>query len=289
MSRPEPATKRDRLLAAFPELHDHGKPALLLHPHLAAPSPKDSSVGGPLLWPSDEPWPTCPHGHYAFEAPAENGDVYYDEPLFLQPVLQLFARDLPAGHTFPESADLLQVLWCPNDHPEPPEAFRHHYGPSLVVRWRFAADITKAFDEQPRPHTVTSYYERLPACGLSIEAVDDYPSVFDLPEELAHLIDEDSEEEEGDNAIPVGSTAIPRFAYVDHIGAREGMKFGGYPSYGPTDPFLMTCECGAELEHLLQIDSPETGPLDLALGRGHVLCVYRCPRSTRHPHRINLQ
>ncbi|WP_152486377.1 hypothetical protein [Nocardiopsis lucentensis] len=113
MSHPAPATKRDQLLSAFPELHEFGKPALLLHPHLVDPGPEDSSVGGPILWPRDEPWPTCPHGHYFLEAPHKNGDAYFDEPLFLQPVLQLFARHLPTGHTLPSGAELLQVLWCP--------------------------------------------------------------------------------------------------------------------------------------------------------------------------------
>lgn len=46
---------------------------------------------------------------------------------------------------------------------------------------------------------------------------------------------------------------------------------------------------GAELKHLFQIDNPNNGPLDLFLGRGHVLCVYHCFCSIRHPHRINLQ
>lgn len=287
MSRPGPATMRDQILDAFPELHEHAKPALLFHPRLGDPGPGNSSIGGPLLWPEDEPWPTCSLGHHIDGAPPENGDVHFDDPLFLQPVLQLFARDLPDGHTLPGGADLLQVLWCPNDHPDPPDAFGLHWGPSLVVRWRSTIDITNVADEQPRPHTVTSYYEGLPACELTIEAVEDHPCIVDLPEETVHLIDEDAEA--WGNEIPLGSTAIPWLTYVDHMGAREGMKFGGYPSYGPTAPLPMACECGAELEHLFQIDNPENGPIDLTLGRGNFLCVYHCPRSNDHPHRIRLQ
>jgi hypothetical protein len=47
----------------FPELADYARTATRLHPRSGAPTARDSSVGGPLLWPADEPWPMCPGPH----------------------------------------------------------------------------------------------------------------------------------------------------------------------------------------------------------------------------------
>ncbi|WP_405852065.1 MULTISPECIES: hypothetical protein [unclassified Streptomyces] len=44
----------------FPELGPPARTAVRLHPRPGEPAVGDSSVGGPLLWPRDEPWPTCP-------------------------------------------------------------------------------------------------------------------------------------------------------------------------------------------------------------------------------------
>lgn len=250
MTAPPPRNGRDRILAAFPELHAHGRPALLLHPRAGNPGVHDSSVGGPLLWPVEEPWPTCTQGHFAFGLPPEDGEVFFEEPLALQPVLQLFARDLPAGCSLPGSAELLQVLWCPNDHPDPPEAFGHHYGPSVVLRWRASTQVSAPLEEQPRPHTVVPEY-RLPPCELNIEGTIDYPSVFELPEELSDLIDENGVEKGWGNAVPSDATAIPWNVYTDLMSPHGGMKVGGYGSWGLSSPFRMECVCGAELTHLL--------------------------------------
>ena len=45
--------------------------ALRLHPRAGTPTVEESSVGGPLLWPTEEPWPVCerPHPHARHETP----------------------------------------------------------------------------------------------------------------------------------------------------------------------------------------------------------------------------
>ena len=57
--------------AVFPELASLARPAIRLHPRPGEPSVKESSVGGPLLWPADEPWPHCegPHVDAGFRRP----------------------------------------------------------------------------------------------------------------------------------------------------------------------------------------------------------------------------
>ncbi|WP_433207977.1 hypothetical protein ACQP1G_22995 [Nocardia sp. CA-107356] len=123
------------------------------------PTPYDSSVGGPMLWPASEPWPSCPGPHdQAGWSPYSNSPEElmspadarlerwihagrYDRaltpqereildgldrtvrlpkgPIAMLPVAQLFVRDVP-GLRPPAGADLLQVLWCPLDHDSDP-------------------------------------------------------------------------------------------------------------------------------------------------------------------------
>lgn len=49
--------------AVFPELASWARPAIRLHPRPGSPSVRESSVGGPLLWPAVEPWPHCESSH----------------------------------------------------------------------------------------------------------------------------------------------------------------------------------------------------------------------------------
>jgi hypothetical protein len=53
--------------------------AVRLHPRSGAPSPGDSSVGGPLLWPAAELWP---YGH----RPHEPDGIIITWPKLLQEV-----------------------------------------------------------------------------------------------------------------------------------------------------------------------------------------------------------
>ncbi len=47
----------------FPQLTSFARSAVRLHPWPGAPDRTASSVGGPLLWPADEPWPVCGAAH----------------------------------------------------------------------------------------------------------------------------------------------------------------------------------------------------------------------------------
>src|SRR6476619_2449693 len=62
MSLTTPARPFD-VTALFPELAPWARTATRLHPRPGAPTVHDSSVGGPLLWPADEPWPHCAGPH----------------------------------------------------------------------------------------------------------------------------------------------------------------------------------------------------------------------------------
>ena len=99
--------QRKALFETMPEVAAFARPAVRLHPRRAEPTAEHSSAGGPLLWPKQDAWPTCARGH--------------DRPRELVALVQLFRRDLPAdlalpAWMFPGSSDLLQILWCPNEH-----------------------------------------------------------------------------------------------------------------------------------------------------------------------------
>ncbi len=271
MHGPDSAADPEALADAFPELRARSRQAVLVRPRPGRPGVEDSSLGGPLLWPADEPWPVCAQEHDFPADPAHRGDA--EELVAMRPVLQLRARDLPAALGFPDGADILQVLWCPNDHPEPPEAFGHHYAPSVTVRWRNGATGSSLPPErQPSARSAIAEY-RLPPCELAFESVTDRPSRLALPDGLRDRFEE-----------------AAGVYYSDLFEPLRGIKLGGHEQWGLTDPFAMPCECGADLEHLLQIDSMPTEDLDdLVLGRACALSVYRCPVSTEHRHRINIQ
>src|SRR5438067_6270593 len=155
MTRTTPPRPVD-VAVALPQLAPLARTATRLHPHSGSPSPHDSSVGGPLLWPADQPWPYCdgphvpdgnpatspadvrlqrriraaavsrPHSnpHFPRYTPEEMaiddrinaGRPWPEGPVAMLPVVQLYVRDIPLLRP-PRQADLLQVLWCPFDHP----------------------------------------------------------------------------------------------------------------------------------------------------------------------------
>jgi hypothetical protein len=124
--------------ALFPEVVTYRREATRLHPRRGKPDVRQSSVGGPLLWPAHEPWPHCMHAHSddGLEPPPS-------DPVPLVPVLQLYAADVPEL-PFPPGTNLLQLLWCPYDH-EP------NYAPRPELRWR-ASDINgPLLARPPRP------------------------------------------------------------------------------------------------------------------------------------------
>ncbi|WP_207229573.1 hypothetical protein [Ktedonosporobacter rubrisoli] len=51
------------IAALFPELAPLARTTTRLHPCSGTPTPYDSSVGGPLLWPMNDPWPYCEELH----------------------------------------------------------------------------------------------------------------------------------------------------------------------------------------------------------------------------------
>ncbi|MDT0318232.1 hypothetical protein [Streptomyces millisiae] len=275
-----------------PRLAPLARTATRLHPRPGSPSPHDSSVGGPLLWPADEPWPHCdgPHEWDRVNRPLSPEDVrrqrtdqvaaagrpWPDGPVPLLPVAQLYVRDVPLPRPPGQAeADLLQVLWCPFDHPAQPET---------ALFWRSAAAVTEVLATPPEP-PVVQFPGYLPEpCLLAPEQVTEYPDLLELGEELRRELADwkrwpaagapvDSGErhpllEEWNrwraSGAAVDSSEVPysKDFYTEFYRARlslaPGWKVGGWTRWGLTDPVPRICrECGTEAVPLLTIASGE--------------------------------
>jgi hypothetical protein len=231
MTRTSPVRPVD-VEAVFPEVAAFRRSAVRLHPRAGTPGARDSSLGGPVLWPRPLPWPRCEEVH-----PATALSPQAERPIPLVPVLQLFAMDVPEL-PFPAGTDMLQVMWCPFDH-EPA------YAPRPEVFWRDSTQGDLEPADPPRPADAPDDYLPRP-CVLHPERVTDYPS-WDLPRDIADALQ-------------------PRFkllkeetgwSYHHHLSASDGIKIGGYPTW-TQDPAWPDCPaCGQRMAHLLTINSAE--------------------------------
>ncbi|MGY0235094.1 hypothetical protein [Longispora urticae] len=175
-------------------------------------------------------------------------------------VAQLRAADVP-DLPRPGGADLLQVLWCPFDHPQ--DGF---VGPTLELRWRREADVTGELAEPPGGGAGDERY--LPrACGLHPEQVVEYPDPTELPAGLRDSLESWAE---------------------DHASAltAPGWKVGGHAAWTTTDPVPTPCpRCAGPTSLLLVIASAEYdgGTRDRwrPVEEGHV--------DWAHPDRLDLQ
>ncbi|KOV93409.1 hypothetical protein ADK65_32185 [Streptomyces sp. NRRL B-1140] len=283
MARTTPPRPVD-VTVLFPELAPLARTTVRLHPRAGEPTTADSSIGGPLLWPADEPWPTCPEhvGPWhrglvpadvrlrrrilaeAWARPRAEGTelltpdermivdratsparIPQDGPVPMVAVAQLHASDIP-GLPCPDGTDLLQVLWCPFDH-DPDHL------PRTELRWRTADDVTSPLAQPPRPAVIGSDYYLPEPCVLHPEPVTEFPAPHELPEELAERIsaweEQNEEEAEEDDSV---------VCYQYDLAVAPGNKVGGHAPWSFSDPFPMSChECGSGVRPLLTVDGVE--------------------------------
>ncbi|MFJ6783174.1 hypothetical protein [Streptomyces yangpuensis] len=287
MSRTTPPRPVD-ITAAFPQLAPLARTATRLHPRPGSPTPHDSSVGGPLLWPADERWPYCDEWH---DGPG---------PVAMLPVAQLYVRDIPLLRP-PGTADLLQVLWCPFSH-EPDDR------PLTFVVWRTAAEVTDVLAAPPEPFDAEYGYVPAPSV-LTPEQITEYPNPMELSEELRLRLSDGSAWRAAGADNPY--VLAPDEYYWNELSVTPGWKVGGWTRWGLTDPVPRLCpECGADMDPLLTVassewasnthswipaedrafaeaslDHPEPwNPTRLDLARGYDLQLHICRVSPEHPH-----
>ncbi|MFI9206080.1 hypothetical protein [Streptomyces sp. NPDC053048] len=287
--------------ALFPQLAPLARPAIRLHPRPGSPSPHDSSVGGPLLWPADEPWPHCDDESHGAVA-----DEWNEGPIAMVPVAQLYVRDVPLLRP-PGQADLLQVLWCPFEH-EP------DYKPPTVMFWRSATEVTDILAAPPEPSAV-EYDGYIPRpCVLAPEQITEYPNPMDLSKELQQQLRDWSNWQAAGSVVDSSWAPYPDSFYDSHLSVAPGWKVGGWPPWGLTDPIARFCAaCGAGMVPLLTIASNEwdssnggwaphedqhlaalpradvANPPEVQVSKGNHLQLYVCPESPDHPHTSLIQ
>ncbi|GAA2476929.1 hypothetical protein [Winogradskya humida] len=264
------------MLPTIPALEPYARTTVRLNPRPGHPVADQSSMGGPLLWPADEPWPACdgPLGedHY------DNSPGEAEAPLV--PVLQLLAGDVPEL-PFPDGTDVLQVLWCPFDH----DPFS---SPRPEVRWRRSADVGPRLLSIPAPDQESSP-EFVPSpCVLSPERVTEYPT-FDLPRDVWLQIRDEIEQVKQDTG----------WEYESELAVAPGTKAGGYPGWTQS-PDWPDCSCGAPMEHLLTVTGwefdrddnkrwtngrpeSEQNPAGLMLGDAGGIYLFVCTRCDDRP------
>ncbi|MEU6679065.1 hypothetical protein [Streptomyces sp. NPDC046925] len=220
MTRTTPPRPLD-VESLFPELAAHRGTTTRLHPMPGDPAVTASSVGGPMLWPADEPWPVCTEVHKRggglrpadihrrrrvlaeawdrapSSGPTEEERRLLDElgrrhrisgvsdadPLPMIGLAQLYRRDIPDLPAGPDGADLLQVFCCPFDA-------HGRYRCELLVhlRWRRSAEVGEVLASPPQPPVVGSAGYVPEPCVLHPEQVVTYPFAGLLPEDLCERI-----------------------------------------------------------------------------------------------------
>lgn len=242
-----------------PGLAVHRGAATVLRPRPGDPGVRQSSIGGPLLWPAHETWPTCWDDHEEWLTYARTGpwddlrELPLDAmqgPIPLLPVAQLFRSDIP-GFIGPADADLMQVLWCPIDHGQA------MWCPKPTVVWRRSDEIGDVLEHPPVPPGMSGPYLPRPSL-LAPERVLEYDH-WGIPE--GFVSDE-----------------------VDWYESNE--KTGGFAAWGLTDPHPVHCSCGGDMRLLMCIGGHNIG---VTIGRGYSLWIWSCTTSWDHPVQTTMQ
>lgn len=265
----------------------HSATATRLHPRPGGPTTGDSSVGGQLLWPVDEPWSVCTDGdaHYVSElrTPAT---VRRSREIYAAAAARAAAsgaryeltdseRSEVPDYDFSEPHDLIEqpiplvavAQLYRRDVPDfvgPADADlfqvlwcplghpEEGYNPRVRLYWRRSANVTRPLNAAPEPPVVTDSY--LPvSCVVFPEQVREHQYRGLLPEELDARITA-WEAEAG--AEPDGEEAGRSYQLA--LSLAPGWKVGGFANWSLTDPYPMNCaECGTAMALLFTADSAE--------------------------------
>jgi hypothetical protein len=281
--------------AVFPELAPLARPAIRLHPRPGAPSVGDSSVGGPLLWPADEPWPHCDSDAHVdtgfrdslggirlgrLRLARQHGDA--DGPAVPPEAVAAWeenaarlAKRLDAGPPWPAECPvpLLPVaqLYL-RDIPllRPPGRadllqvlwcpYEHEpdYKPATALFWRTAAEIVDVLAAPPEP-LEADYPGYVPEpCLLAPEEITDYPNSLDLSPEIRQAVGDWSRWQAAGAGVDDSFADYPQEFYDGRLADAPGWKVGGWPPWGRTDPYRRYCTvCDARMTPLLTIASFE--------------------------------
>jgi hypothetical protein len=280
MTRTTPPRPID-VAAEIPELADLARTATRLHPRPGQPTVHDSSVGGPLLWPADEPWPACTSRHRPFGRLTTLDDVRAvrdvltrawsrprgpRENMLTEQERELVDR-IHAGHApdlmpdgprplipiaqlyardtpqlpYPAGTDVMQLLWTADTAVE-------GYSDAVRLRWRLSSEVREILVDPPAPAYVENDYLVPEPCVLHPEQVREFPPDHLLAPELKERLDTWSKQRS--------------VSYWHDLSVAPGWKAGGWPAHftfrDPAEPDELQCgACGGPLDALFTIGSSE--------------------------------
>ncbi|MET9227187.1 hypothetical protein [Lentzea sp. NPDC003310] len=259
----------------IPWIDDWVRPVVRLHPTPGRPGPTDSHLGGPMLWPRDEPWPTC-------DGSTHDGFLLTDEEVrgLVTPFaggLQLYRRDFPEL-PFPDGTDLLQVFLCLIVHTD-------HYGPDARLVWRAAGEVTEPLAEQPAPVLTDPVYAIEPCVFVPCRR-QEYPMYSELPFELLDELEFTKEPDFRGGSVDCWP------------GIGDYSKIGGWTRWYSSDGGWEACpDCGTKRVQLLALTSNENEcdhdvgerPQLSFDGRDSAVNVFVCPADARHALLVEVQ
>ncbi|MEV0777337.1 hypothetical protein ACIBLA_03810 [Streptomyces sp. NPDC050433] len=276
--------------ALVPALAQWVRSTVRLHPRRGTPGASQSHVGGPLLWGPNEDWPTCDEHSRDIGEPGAGRFVV---------VGQFFSRDLPEFF-FPSGFDMVQILWCPNDHYVEYPWGGEYEGPDVRIFWRDSKSITDFVPMIPELPPLLNDAYRVHPCTISPEMVAEYPFVEELPDELMRIVDEIDRARD--------------FQYQYALSVAKGWKVGGWANWNVTGIERNYCpNCRSDLRLLLKVDSSEWDgasdrwwpledraltpdgmsrayePTGVDVGRFGELRVFICQQNAMHRPVLNIQ
>jgi hypothetical protein len=266
----------------------------------------DSHMAGPFLANDQVTWPRCD----CHQTPMLGGVQIWRRDLEARPFEvqgELFEDlFLPPGGTvgmeFPDGNDVLQVFWCPFDHPH--EQSAHH------LRWLDSSRVYTALARNPSYRQPPEFSGMVPMpCRLHPEWYPDYPSLEDaleltrwpdLHRELKAMLEQGTAGPASLDYDEYTSKQCINEFYSQNFGAIDGIKWSGYPCWIQSSE-VPSCECGTPMQHLLTvasscdptigsqpviIDSIQPVQWDTELCMGDVGSVYyficpKCPGGTQ--------
>ncbi|WP_156937613.1 hypothetical protein [Haloglycomyces albus] len=285
----------------FPELKRLARSAIRLHPRNGSPQQQESSIGGPLLWPSDEPWPLCGgESHPTFQFPSHQ-EFNFEEPLDLvyarRAVLAERDAKVAAGEDIPSDWAIPRLEVVKERYSM--ANYQHHGAtPLLPVLQVYRSDVLDLpFPDQydllqllwcPYDHTdIHPPYNPAPlliwrdstVINSSIESpplpslvgLDNYvpePCVLEPEEVTEYPDDRELEANQPDLSTQIDTyidkAAMDEFSYIDAFASAPGWKlFGHGGEWGAIDPYPIDCHtCDSPMQPLITVDSAESNGND---------------------------
>ncbi len=223
------------IASVIPSLASKARQTVRLHPRLGETDANACNIGGRILWPNGEEWPTCKEHECSYVV-----------------ATQLRKQEVPEIRYRPRT-DLLQVLWCPNRH-------SHNGGPSVKIFWRSSRISGHSPEHLDLPTTEKRYIPK--QCLVHPERVAEFPDGSELSQEESEAIDNSTEISDALNNADVSEIDNWRLpdtnigAYFSWLSVAHGTKVGGYPAW-VQDPEYPKCESGHSMEFLMSFASLE--------------------------------